>query len=97
MLDGYSDGTPPLHGAALAAWSKLLETEYGLLQPELENDPLRPYAFSNPAEFFAVSTEAFFCTPHSLQAVRPTLYAALANSYRFDPLKAWNLDRPKSG
>lgn len=97
MLDGYSDGTPPLHGAALAAWSKLLDTEYGLLQPELKNDPLRPYAFSNPAEFFAVSTEAFFCTPRRLHAARPSLHAALADFYRLDPLDSWDLGDPGSG
>lgn len=89
MLDGYSDGTPPLHGAALAAWSRLLDTEYGQLEPELANDPLRPYAFSNPAEFFAVSTEAFFCIPGRLHEARPSLHAALANFYHLDPLNSW--------
>jgi hypothetical protein len=46
---------------------------------------LRPYAGVNPAEFFAVATEAFFCTPSELRAGEPALYEELVAFYGQDP------------
>jgi Mlc titration factor MtfA (ptsG expression regulator) len=52
--------------------------------------PLDPYAASDPAEFFAVSTEKFFVDPRALQAE----FGGLVNQYQgyfgLDPLK-WHL------
>ena len=87
MLDGYSDGTPPLPASALDTWGQLLEAHYGDLAEVPADDPLRSYAFTNPAEFFAVSTEAFFCVPRRLHGARPSLYDALADFYRLDPAR----------
>ena len=39
----------------------------------------------NPAEFFAVATEAFFERPRALREKQPELYAQLAEFYRQDP------------
>ncbi len=96
MLDGYSDGTPPLAKAARASWAELLEAEYGWQSVAPTNDPLRTYAFTNPAEFFAVSTEAFFCTPDRLHDARQSLYNGLASFYGLDPMASWNLTGTQS-
>ena len=85
MSDGLADGTPPLRGRNLTNWAALLADEYGHHEHRASDDVLRPYAWTNPAEFFAVATETFFCTPHDLAAAKPTLYRALADFYRQDP------------
>jgi Mlc titration factor MtfA (ptsG expression regulator) len=43
------------------------------------------YAATNPAEFFAVATEAFFEKPRQLKEHRPELYAELSKYYNLDP------------
>jgi Mlc titration factor MtfA (ptsG expression regulator) len=43
------------------------------------------YGAKNPAEFFAVVTEAFFERPHALQRLHPALYEELSRFYRQDP------------
>ncbi len=48
-----------------------------------------PYGASNPAEFFAVTTELFFERPDALAAERPALYEQLRRCYRVDPA-AWS-------
>ena len=47
-----------------------------------------PYGASDPAEFFAVATEAFFERPQALAAEAPEVYRELAELYRLQPL-AW--------
>jgi len=83
MRDGYGDGVPPVPTIELPEWDDLLRHEF-------EDDTatprvLRPYAWSNPAEFFAVASEAFFCVPVPLSRDRPELYAMLRSFYRQDP------------
>jgi hypothetical protein len=52
------------------------------------HDPvLDDYAWENDAEFFAVATETFFCTPARLAQGRPELYDALRTFYRQDPAR----------
>ena len=48
--------------------------------------PFDPYAAENPAEFFAVMSEAFFETPQVLNEVYPDLYTQFVGFYRQDPL-----------
>jgi Mlc titration factor MtfA (ptsG expression regulator) len=48
--------------------------------------PLDPYAASNPAEFFAVASEAFFLAPDYLAEDYPDVYRLLACYYRQDTL-----------
>jgi Mlc titration factor MtfA (ptsG expression regulator) len=43
------------------------------------------YGATNPAEFFAVVTEAFFERPVQLRARHPALYDELQRFYRQDP------------
>jgi Mlc titration factor MtfA (ptsG expression regulator) len=48
---------------------------------------LDTYGATNPAEFFAVSTEAFFERPYALRARHPKLYAELQSYFRQDPVE----------
>jgi Mlc titration factor MtfA (ptsG expression regulator) len=86
---GSADGTPRLPDAtALASWSAMLESDFDRLGREVEagtQGVLDHYGATNPAEFFAVATEAFFERPVELQRERPALYDALRGYYRQDP------------
>jgi MtfA peptidase len=96
MLDGYSDGTPPLSARAeYARWNEVCTHEYERLRARLERgEPtfLDPYAATNASEFFAVATEHFFETPETLRYEHPELYAVLRGFYRQDPAG----ERPES-
>jgi len=48
---------------------------------------LDTYGAENPAEFFAVVTEAFFERPSALHAEHPELYAEFARFFRQDPIR----------
>jgi Mlc titration factor MtfA (ptsG expression regulator) len=56
---------------------------------------LRPYGATDPAEFFAVATEAFLDVPLALEANEPHLYEVLCGYYRQDP--AARARRPERG
>jgi hypothetical protein len=43
------------------------------------------YGATNPAEFFAVATEAFFEKSKQMRKRHPELYNALREYYRLDP------------
>lgn len=47
--------------------------------------PLDPYAATDPAEFFAVASEAFFVTPERLRTHYPRVYALLSAYFRQTP------------
>jgi Mlc titration factor MtfA (ptsG expression regulator) len=85
MLDGITDGTPPLGDeVARQRWVEVCTTAYDTVRAE-GSPVLRPYAGTNPAEFFAVATEVFFNRPVDLRAHEPALYAELRNFYHPDP------------
>ncbi len=85
MLDGVTDGTPPLHDAAAAErWREVCTAAYDTVRAE-GSPVLRPYAGTNPAEFFAVATEVFFNQPCELFDHEPALYAELQAFYGQDP------------
>ncbi len=50
--------------------------------------PLDPYAATDPGEFFAVSSEAFFVAPQRLRDAFPDWYGLLAAFFLQDPLAA---------
>jgi len=54
--------------------------------PWYDSLPLDPYAGTDYAEFFAVSSEAFFVQPLPLAQAMPEWYALLSDYYRQDPL-----------
>lgn len=53
--------------------------------PWYEDLPLDPYAATDEAEFFAVSSEAFFVDPLRLAQAMPAWYEQLSRYYRQDP------------
>lgn len=63
-----------------------VDPESDAAAPWFDALPLDPYAATDPGEFFAVSTEAFFVDPRPLAAALPEWYGLLARYYRQDPL-----------
>jgi Mlc titration factor MtfA (ptsG expression regulator) len=90
MLNGDANGFPPLHrGMDAAAWAHEFSQAYEDLCTRVdagEETPIDPYATYNPAEFFAVLTEAFFEIPGLLHTEYPGVYAQLRQFYRQHPL-----------
>ena len=84
--NGMLDGTPPLADRdQLAEWVEVCTAELHALRSGRGDGTLSPYAATNPAEFFAVTTEMFFEQPVTLRARKPGLYAALSRFYGQDP------------
>ncbi len=88
--DGTSNGAPILeHRSQYVAWARILGDEFAALQSAAERGratDLDAYGATNPAEFFAVVSEAFFERPASLKKKHPALYAELQLFYCQDPL-----------
>ncbi len=91
--DGAGDGTPVLRDRAqYVAWARVMGRTFTELTQKTmhgQRDVLDAYGATNPAEFFAVSTEAFFTKPAALAQERPGLYRMLHEYYRLDPI-AWS-------
>lgn len=86
MLDGITDGTPPLpDDAALARWVEVCTASLARLRGHHAPSCIRAYATTNPAEFFAVATEVFFIRPDALKEEDPALFGLLRDYYRRDP------------
>jgi Mlc titration factor MtfA (ptsG expression regulator) len=87
---GFANGAPDLVDfQRYPRWSRVLGQEYVALQERLRNEEatlLDPYAATDPAEFFAVSSEVFFGQPRRMAAEHPALYGELSRYYRVDPL-----------
>jgi Mlc titration factor MtfA (ptsG expression regulator) len=87
--DGGMDGAPDLGSRArYTAWARVLGDEYKELTARLASGQatdIDPYAATNPSEFFAVVTEAFFEKPERLRKRHPAMYAELAAFYGQDP------------
>ena len=86
---GDADGAPELPERSMyAAWARVLGREYAaLVDADLRGrrTDLDPYGATNPAEFFAVVTEAFFERPRQLRARHPALYEQMKQFYQQDP------------
>lgn len=90
---GLTDGTPALPSAERQArWSKVMQAEFDALLAALdrgeEDTFLDPYGGSDPVEFFAVATEAFFEQGAELRARHPALFGELLAFYCVDT-SAW--------
>ncbi len=87
--DGSADGAPLLPVRAMyGPWARVLGAEYADLVQEFQSGhrtSIDPYGATNPAEFFAVVTEAFFGRPRELRRTHPALYDQLKAFYRQDP------------
>jgi MtfA peptidase len=89
---GDVNGTPLLgSNSQYASWARVLGAEYDELRrlsDEGRESVIDEYGAENPAEFFAVATEAFFERAVELRAKHPALYAELRAYYDQDPA-AW--------
>lgn len=96
FLDGVADGTPPLHNKAeYRQWHDVMTAEYAQLVAETAHGHpkvLDSYGATNPAEFFAVSTECFFEKPLQMQRRHPRLFETLKEYYCQDPAARFNAE-----
>ena len=92
--DGAADGAPILQSSSCyRTWAKVLGAEYEALRGKARKrrkSVVRKYGATNPAEFFAVATEAFLEKPKQMKKKHPQLYEELKNYYRLDPVE-WTL------
>ena len=93
FMDGEIDGVPPLERSKYNEWTSVLYKDYKKLQTVAAKNRewgkyklLGSYAATNEAEFFAVVTERFFESPHSLKSHFPELYKELKDFYHIDTL-----------
>jgi MtfA peptidase len=87
--DFAADGVPALgsRGDKLS-WAGVMKMEFAALRAADETGIptlLDTYGATNPAEFFAVATEAFFERPRALRRQHPRLYDELERFFRQDP------------
>ena len=91
MLDNFADGTPPLSSQdQYDAWVRIVGAEFRDLRQAKERGRrtlLDKYGATNPAEFFAVATEAFFERPERLRDRHYELYACLCRFYSQNPAR----------
>ena len=86
-----ADGTPDLRThAEYLAWARVMGAEFNALRAaEAQGQPtfLDGYGATNPTEFFAVATEAFFERPRALRTLHPELYRELQSFFQQDPVE----------
>ena len=89
--NGSADGAPILENrSSYNTWAKILSKEYEFLKDTTKNGRrtvIDKYGATNPAEFFAVITEAFFEKPEQMQKNHPELYEELVNYYKLNPIE----------
>jgi len=89
QAEGRSAGVPILaQPADYQLWAEVMTRSYQQLCQEAERGiqtVIDRYGATNPAEFFAVVTEAFFEQPHPLLQQHPALYQLLKRFYQLDP------------
>jgi len=90
---GNTNGAPILVGKnCLRTWAGTLSSEFEVLQEDAwlgKKSLLDHYGATNPAEFFAVSTETFFEKPVQMAKYHAELFEVLKCYYRVDP-RAWH-------
>jgi Mlc titration factor MtfA (ptsG expression regulator) len=94
QLDFENDAADGVPGLATReqqlAWAAVMRSEYASLRAADQSGVLTlldTYGATNPAEFFAVSVEAFFERPRALRAHHPKLYAELRSYFQQDPVE----------
>ncbi|HZK78977.1 MAG TPA: M90 family metallopeptidase, partial [Gemmatimonadaceae bacterium] len=84
-----ADGMPALDThAQYVAWARVMSAEFDALRvAEARGEPtvLDGYGATNPIEFFAVATEAFFERPRELKTKHSALYAELQKFFKQNP------------
>jgi Mlc titration factor MtfA (ptsG expression regulator) len=80
-------------------WREVMRTEFASLRAaEQTGIPtlLDIYGATNPPEFFAVATEAFFERPSALRGQHPKLYAQFQRYFQQNPVE-YSAERTRSG
>lgn len=94
MLNGDSNGFPPLHrGMNATEWSSVFEQAYLDLCRAVdagEETAIDAYATDSPGECFAVFSEYFFERPRLLRSHYPDVYKQMTLFYRQDPAQRLN-------
>lgn len=90
QINGRADGAPKLpNGGDYAQWAKVFSREYERLveaaNQRRSNTLLDTYGATNPAEFFAVATEALFEQPHDLKKKHRELFDEMTGYFGVDP------------
>src|SRR5438132_6518162 len=94
-----ADGMPALATREQQlTWAAVMRSEFASLRAADESGIptlLDTYGAKDPAEFFAVSVEAFFELPRALRARYPKLYEQLRNYFQQEPVEysAETIDR----
>src|SRR5215471_8073390 len=94
QLDFENDAADGVPGLATReqqlAWADVMRSEFASLRAADESGTatlLDTYGATDPAEFFAVSVEAFFEQPRALLARHPRLYGELQAYFQQDPVE----------
>jgi Mlc titration factor MtfA (ptsG expression regulator) len=86
--NGSADGVPVLHTQEECdKWAEVMSSEYAELVYDTQHNRhtlLREYGATNPAEFFAVATEAFFEKSERMKREHPKLYDVMLMFYGID-------------
>jgi Mlc titration factor MtfA (ptsG expression regulator) len=89
MTDGVADGMPLLpRDLPALQWQQVLRSEYEAFVERVDADEetaLDHYGATEPGEFFAVASEAFFVAPQAMRTEHPALYGMLTRYYQQDP------------
>ncbi len=89
MMGGTTNGTPLLRDRSdYEPWHATMSEAFQTLQRHVAaggRDVIRPYALTNVAEFFAVTTECFFDAPRPLRHAHPGVYEHFARFWGQDP------------
>jgi Mlc titration factor MtfA (ptsG expression regulator) len=89
--NGAADGAPALAKyEQQLSWREVMRTEFASLRAADDTGIptlLDTYGATNPAEFFAVSVEAFFERPSALRSTHPRLYTELQRYFNQSPME----------
>jgi Mlc titration factor MtfA (ptsG expression regulator) len=84
---GTANGAPPLK--TYHTWAQVMGNNFNKLCEKVEEnrkDVIDSYGATNPAEFFAVTTETFFEKPEKLKKEHPKLFQQLLKYYQVNPI-----------
>jgi hypothetical protein len=88
--NGKANGAPILDkGQSYKCWSDVFSAQFEILKrQEKSGSPslFDYYGATNPAEFFAVTSEVFFEQANQFHSMHPKLYHQLKNYYQVDPV-----------